>query len=201
MASEWAATTAYTVGHVVVPTTIGTRWYVCVSPGTSGGAEPTWTLVKGRKMLDGSVVWQCHGGDGGVGMLKFSYSTYEVTLTGDGLEVVWTYGNPHMQLTKRSGTKAGPRSMVAYIGEEILQITGILRGPGTPADIAAFKNIFKNRFSLGYITLTLTGDNATKFGTTLYVMHSGSNAIKVTPMKGTRYMHIVNIQVVRVDNA
>jgi hypothetical protein len=201
MASEWKAATAYTVGHIVVPTTIGTNWYVCTHAGTSGGAEPTWPTTKGANYLDNTVVWECHGGDGGVGMCKLAYSTYEVTFPGEGLDIKYTYGNPNSIFSKRSGTKIGPRSMVSYIGEDIYQIIGILRGPGAPADIATLRSIFKNRFVSNTITMTLTGDYATELGASMNVMHSGSTALRVSKLRGARNYNMVDIQLMRVDNS
>ena len=189
-------------GHIVVPPTMGTKWYECIKAGQSSTVVPFDNAndEAGDIITDYQVQWLCRG-DGGVGNAKFTYSTHEFVLCGEELEVGYTYGNPNMVLTRRSGTKTGPRARVVYIGEEILQISGTLRGPGTPADIATLQNVFKNRFNSATITLALTGDNATKFGSSLTVMHSGSNSVRVKPLRGTRYLHRVDIQVIVVDNS
>jgi hypothetical protein len=54
----WAATTAYSVGDAVEPTTPNGYRYVCTTAGTSGGSEPTWpTTGIGSTIVDGTVVW------------------------------------------------------------------------------------------------------------------------------------------------
>jgi hypothetical protein len=58
--TDWAATTAYTVGDVVKPTTENGYYYVCSTAGTSAGSEPTWDEEILTKTSDGSVVWTCH---------------------------------------------------------------------------------------------------------------------------------------------
>lgn len=60
--AAWAATTAFTVGQLVrqnaAPTAGNERVFMCVVAGTSGGAEPTWTVTRGAKNTDGTVTWQ-----------------------------------------------------------------------------------------------------------------------------------------------
>lgn len=59
--TQWAATTAYVVGdlrrQLAAPAVDSERVFRCTTAGTSGGAEPTWTITKGGTTNDGSVVW------------------------------------------------------------------------------------------------------------------------------------------------
>lgn len=57
--SNWAATTAYSVGDKCKPTTPNDYWYICTVAGTSGGTEPTWPTTIGGTVVDGSVTWEC----------------------------------------------------------------------------------------------------------------------------------------------
>lgn len=53
----WAASTAYAVGDMIVPTTANGYNYECTTAGTSGTAEPTWSTTVGDTTSDGSAVW------------------------------------------------------------------------------------------------------------------------------------------------
>ena len=57
--SAWAATTAYSLGDVVKPTTSNDDgyYYICTAAGTSGGTEPTWPGA-GGSVTDGTVTWR-----------------------------------------------------------------------------------------------------------------------------------------------
>jgi len=58
----WAATTAYTAGDVIRPTTGNGKLYVAITSGTSGGTEPTWTTtLYDEQPADGTVTWSCIG--------------------------------------------------------------------------------------------------------------------------------------------
>ncbi len=56
--NAWAATTAYSVGDIVRPTTHNNRRFRCVIAGTSSGVEPTWNTTFGAEQSDNSVTWQ-----------------------------------------------------------------------------------------------------------------------------------------------
>lgn len=55
--TTWAASTAYTTGDVVRPTTGNGHLYRCIVAGTSGGTEPSWPTVSGDTVTDGTVKW------------------------------------------------------------------------------------------------------------------------------------------------
>lgn len=67
--ADWAASTAYSVGDVVKPTTQDGYEYVCVTAGTSHTAEPTFVAVPGATTTETtSVVWLCREAYSGNGI-------------------------------------------------------------------------------------------------------------------------------------
>lgn len=58
-ASAWAASTAYSVGDYVIPTTANGHIYKCTVAGTSGSSEPVWPTTDGNIVVDGGVTWEC----------------------------------------------------------------------------------------------------------------------------------------------
>jgi hypothetical protein len=58
--TKWAASTAYSLGALVIPTAGATWWvYECTTAGTSGTTEPAWPTTEGATVTDGTVVWTC----------------------------------------------------------------------------------------------------------------------------------------------
>lgn len=57
--ADWAATTAYTLGQRVEPTTPNGYVYEVTTAGTTAGSEPTWptTGIGTSTVTDGTVVW------------------------------------------------------------------------------------------------------------------------------------------------
>ncbi|MBF0161612.1 MAG: hypothetical protein HQL88_04915 [Magnetococcales bacterium] len=72
--ATWAATTAYTVGQIVKPTT-GTHFYKCKVAGTSGASAPTWK-TDGTDTTDGTVTWT------DMGTMALTVSEYEINSAG-----------------------------------------------------------------------------------------------------------------------
>lgn len=56
---DWEASTAYTLGDLVIPTTPNGFKYKVTTAGTSDSSEPTWPTVIGQPVTDGTVVWEC----------------------------------------------------------------------------------------------------------------------------------------------
>jgi len=56
-AVAWAATIAKTANAIVSPTVANGFVYVCSVAGTTGGSQPTWPLIDGNVVVDGSVTW------------------------------------------------------------------------------------------------------------------------------------------------
>lgn len=57
--AAWAASTAYALGDYVHATTFNDFRYECTAAGTSDTSEPTWPLVEGGTVTDGTVTWTC----------------------------------------------------------------------------------------------------------------------------------------------
>lgn len=72
--TAWVATTAYTVGQIVKPTT-GTHFYKCKTAGSSGGTAPTWK-TDGTDTTDGTVTWT------DMGTMVLDTSDYDINSAG-----------------------------------------------------------------------------------------------------------------------
>jgi len=55
--TTWAASTDYTTGSYVMPSTANGFFYEATTGGTSGSTEPTWPTTNGATVTDGSVTW------------------------------------------------------------------------------------------------------------------------------------------------
>ncbi len=80
--TAWQASTAYSLGDVVVPTTgleNGCR-YECTTAGSSDASEPTWPTSEGGAVVDGTVTWTCRFGNhlgSGVNGATLAFSTLD----------------------------------------------------------------------------------------------------------------------------
>ena len=57
--AAWAASTAYSLGAAVRPTTRNTFAYEVTTAGTSGASQPTWPTTPGNTVVNGTVTWTC----------------------------------------------------------------------------------------------------------------------------------------------
>ena len=62
--TAWQASTAYSLGDIVVPTAGSENgWkYECTDAGTSAGSEPSWPTQEGATVDDNTVTWTCRFG-------------------------------------------------------------------------------------------------------------------------------------------
>lgn len=60
-AVAWAASTAYTLGRIVRPTTGNGFLYRSTGAGSSAASEPTWPTTIGATVVDSGVTWTCVG--------------------------------------------------------------------------------------------------------------------------------------------
>lgn len=62
-ASLWAASSSFSLGAYVIPTTFGSisgeqgKIFKATTGGTSGSSQPTWPTTEGGTVTDGSVTW------------------------------------------------------------------------------------------------------------------------------------------------
>jgi prepilin-type N-terminal cleavage/methylation domain-containing protein len=55
----WTGSTSYATGAYRLPTVPNGFCYVARTAGNSGSSEPTWPLVLGTQVTDGTVQWEC----------------------------------------------------------------------------------------------------------------------------------------------
>lgn len=57
--TAWQAETGYVLTNYCVPTEDNDMCYECTTAGTSDLDEPTWLILVGQRVSDGTVVWTC----------------------------------------------------------------------------------------------------------------------------------------------
>lgn len=60
-ASLWVAATAFSVGDIVIPITRNGHRFRCVTAGTSGATEPSWTSANYSSTSDNTILWEEDG--------------------------------------------------------------------------------------------------------------------------------------------
>lgn len=56
--TTWTASNAYSVGNLIVPTISNGYYYQCITSGTSGTIEPSWSTSTINTVTDGTAVWR-----------------------------------------------------------------------------------------------------------------------------------------------
>lgn len=85
----WQATTAYVGDRCVVPTTPNGWIYRCDAAGTTGGTAPTWPVVLGQVVVDGTVTWRCVDDDGDVSNLRVALTSETTAALDDFGDAYW----------------------------------------------------------------------------------------------------------------
>lgn len=185
----WVASTAYTVGQFVKPTTENRHSYKCTTAGTTNSTEPTWGTTLAGTTTDNTVIWTCsptnytlYGGGLEDSYNKLPKTRVEINPNGEygsfangvgiGIEItgVWGYGD---------GISATPYVIDTTISEA-------LDTSETGVDVTAITNLnggntilidSEQMYVYSYATLTLTvergvnGTTAAEHGTStsLYI--------------------------------
>ena len=58
-AATWEASTGYSAGDLVKPTTGGNYWYRAGGAGTSDSGEPSWPATVMDTVVDNDITWTC----------------------------------------------------------------------------------------------------------------------------------------------
>lgn len=87
--ANWAASTSYSIGQKIAPSTPNGFWMICKSNGVSGTVEPTWGSVVGPVVQDGSTSWQVTG----IGIITINNSA-TISWTATILDSVTKFINP-----------------------------------------------------------------------------------------------------------
>lgn len=59
----WQASTSYSQGDIVIPSTRNGRRYRATNAGTSGSSEPSWPTSAGGTVVDNDITWEEYGGE------------------------------------------------------------------------------------------------------------------------------------------
>lgn len=79
VSAAWTASTAESVGNLVVPTTANGYCYVCSTAGTTGTTQPTWPTTSGSTVIDGTAVWTYYAANpSGVSLGQISQAITQV---------------------------------------------------------------------------------------------------------------------------
>lgn len=157
-ANTWQASTSYTVGSLVKPTT-GTHFYKCKTAGSSGATEPTWK-TDGTDTSDSTAVWQ------DMGTMVLATGEFEIYSAGiyipEGSAKISSTGTPiQVSYTTTAGTSiqtlvsAGDEYRIIFAG------TNFARA-GKPLSVEMYRIKFSPPKDLSFIgddfaALTLTG--------------------------------------------
>lgn len=81
--SSWSASTSYSAGDIIIPTTRNGRRYRAMNAGTSDSSEPIWSTVSGATITDNDITWEEYGGEHANNEFWDNISVNEVS-SGDG---------------------------------------------------------------------------------------------------------------------
>jgi len=151
--TQWAASTAYSVGDIrrqTAPTGTNHRVFRCTTAGTSGGSEPAWNLTKGSTTNDNTAVWTEVTGN----------STYNTT----------SFAAPHAWLQNAAGSGWAAAGDTIYVDDDHAETQAAsvtITNVGTttaPCRIICITSTFSNPPVVGEITTTAVGANIANTG-------------------------------------
>lgn len=124
--ADWAATTAYSLGDRVEPTTPNGLLYECTTAGTSGGSEPTFpTGAIGDTVVDGTVVWT---------YVAARHEITEVELSDDNV-TYQTAGNALSLGTSISGSSGNAKTLYIRVTNAVTSVISNTSYPEITLDI------------------------------------------------------------------
>lgn len=112
--TAWAATTAYAVrlsgdsrvGDIVAPSVESEFWFKCITAGTSDASEPTWPVVLGGTVTDGTVEWEAIAALSRTGTITSVVSNQEFADTSRGeVDDHWNTGHIEWLTGNNTGLK------------------------------------------------------------------------------------------------
>jgi hypothetical protein len=132
----WAATTAYSVGDLVIPTVGNGRIYRCTTAGTSGSSQPTWPTTRGGTVSDGGAVWTeasntieagtfSEPNSGGYARVQLTASLAAWAGTQGAGTTVASSGTAGQSTGSNNGAVAFPTSSAAFANGGLTQIIGV----------------------------------------------------------------------------
>lgn len=157
--TQWAATTAYSVGDIrrqTAPTGTGHRVFRCTTAGTSGGSEPAWNLTKGATTNDNTVVWTEISGN----------STYNTT----------SFAAPHYWLQHAISSSWSAAGDTIYVDDDHAETQAAavtMTSAGTvssPQRIICITSTFTNPPVAGEITTSAVGVNVATTGNNILTL-------------------------------
>ena len=165
MASVWQATTAYSVGDMVLRTagtgyeSIAGLFMRCTTAGTSGGTQPTWNTTPGGTTADGTVTWTTYkimhyDADPASASYTDSYTDGEEFLTGETVRLRFAEMDTGKSFktysTETIVAESGFSVLVAEEADEVYATYGLTG--------SAYESTFSPDYTASYVVLDTNTD-------------------------------------------
>ncbi|HSB15232.1 MAG TPA: glycosyl hydrolase family 28-related protein, partial [Bryobacteraceae bacterium] len=176
---KWQASKYVPTGTVVGPTTAHwVFWYEATTGGTTGVSEPTWPLVAGNTVNDGSVVWTARTSP--LGAFTNSY-----------IEDTYAYGIGYNFTVSGTTVTIAGVDYTPYLLNGTEQVFALLTGGTNNTLFHAIRTISNVQYSGGNTTFTIdsalddrTG-GASGFGSDVWIQGGADNLLFVRGGFGT----------------